>query len=74
MIYHIFVLFLIAGEHDHFSLEGLMKSPPVDDSGNCLPPLLLNATSVIRIDVDYNKAVYYTLMVAFVSFINNEYS
>jgi hypothetical protein len=39
-----------------------------------LPPLLLNATSVIRIDVDYNKAVYYTLMVAFVSFINNEYS
>ncbi|KAK2370646.1 RING/U-box superfamily protein [Trifolium repens] len=58
-----------AGEHDHFSLEGLMKSPPVDDSGNCLPPLLLNATSVIRIDVDYNKAVYYTLMVAFVSFL-----
>ncbi|PNY00381.1 transmembrane E3 ubiquitin-protein ligase 1-like, partial [Trifolium pratense] len=55
------------GEQDHFSLEGLMKSPPVDDGVNCLSPLLLNATSVIRIDVDYNKAVYYTLMVTFVS-------
>ncbi|XP_045804802.1 transmembrane E3 ubiquitin-protein ligase FLY1-like isoform X2 [Trifolium pratense] len=54
-------------EQDHFSLEGLMKSPPVDDGANCLSPLLLNATSVIRIDVDYNKAVYYTLMVTFVS-------
>ncbi|GAU27134.1 hypothetical protein TSUD_104430 [Trifolium subterraneum] len=53
------------GEHDQFSIEGLMKSPPVDDGANCLSPLILNATSVIRIDVDYNKAVYYTLMVTF---------
>ncbi|XP_020229382.1 transmembrane E3 ubiquitin-protein ligase FLY1 isoform X2 [Cajanus cajan] len=56
------------GEHDHFHLEGLMESPSADDDGDCFSPLLLNATSV-KIEVYYNKAVNYTLMVTFVSFL-----
>lgn len=46
-----------------------MESPSVDDDGDCLQPMLLNATSV-NTEVYYNKAVNYTLMVTFVSFIN----
>lgn len=45
-----------------------MESPAVDDDGDCFSPLLLNATSV-NIEVYYNKAVNYTLMVTFVSLI-----
>lgn len=56
------------GEHDHYQMEGLMESPSVDDDGDCFAPLLLNATSV-NIEVYYNKAVNYTLMVTFVSFL-----
>ncbi|KAJ1387980.1 putative transmembrane protein [Sesbania bispinosa] len=56
------------GEHDSFQLEGLMESPSVDDDGDCFSPLQLNATS-INIEVYYNKAVNYTLMVTFVSFL-----
>ncbi|XP_004487270.1 transmembrane E3 ubiquitin-protein ligase FLY2-like [Cicer arietinum] len=56
------------GEHDHFTLEGLMESPSVDGDRDCLSPLLLNATSV-KVEVYYNKAVNYTLMVTFVSFL-----
>ncbi|XP_061355581.1 transmembrane E3 ubiquitin-protein ligase FLY2-like [Gastrolobium bilobum] len=56
------------GEHDSFRLEGLMESPSVDDDGDCFSPLQLNATS-INIEVYYNKAVNYTLMVTFVSFL-----
>jgi uncharacterized protein YhhL (DUF1145 family) len=56
------------GEHDSFQLEGLMESPSVDDDGDCISPLQLNATS-INIGVYYNKAVNYTLMVTFVSFL-----
>ncbi|KAK7272388.1 hypothetical protein RJT34_28939 [Clitoria ternatea] len=56
------------GEHDLFHLEGLMESPSADDDGDCFSPLLLNATSV-KIEVYYNKAVNYTLMVTFVSFL-----
>ncbi|WVZ01602.1 hypothetical protein V8G54_027671, partial [Vigna mungo] len=56
------------GERDHFHLEGLMESPSADDDGDCFSPLLLNATSV-KIEVYYNKAVNYTLMVTFVSFL-----
>ncbi|KAH1247965.1 Transmembrane E3 ubiquitin-protein ligase FLY2 [Glycine max] len=55
------------GEHDSFQLEGLMESPSVDNDGDCFSPLQLNATS-INIEVYYNKAVNYTLMVTFVSF------
>ncbi|RHN69791.1 hypothetical protein MtrunA17_Chr3g0128601 [Medicago truncatula] len=69
MIYHIFALFLNEGEHDHFTLQGSTVSPSVDDGGNCLSPLLLNATSY-KIEVFHNKAVDYTLMVTFVSFIH----
>ncbi|XP_027346619.1 transmembrane E3 ubiquitin-protein ligase FLY2-like [Abrus precatorius] len=56
------------GEHDSFQLEGLMESPSVDDDGDCFSPLQLNATS-INIEVYYNKAVNYTLMVTFISFL-----
>lgn len=56
------------GDHDHYHIEGLMESPSVDDDGDCFSPLLLNATS-INIEVYYNKAVNYTLMVTFISFL-----
>ncbi|KAL2331683.1 hypothetical protein Fmac_019264 [Flemingia macrophylla] len=56
------------GEHDHFHLEGLMESPSADVDGDCFSPLMLNATSV-KIEVYYNKAVNYTLMVTFISFL-----
>ncbi|XP_010555112.1 PREDICTED: transmembrane E3 ubiquitin-protein ligase 1-like isoform X2 [Tarenaya hassleriana] len=56
------------GEQDSYHIEGLMESPAVDDDGDCFSPLLLNATSV-NIEVYYNKAVNYTLMVTFISFL-----
>ncbi|GMJ13070.1 FLYING SAUCER 1 [Hibiscus trionum] len=56
------------GDHDRYHIEGLMESPTMDDDGDCFSPLLLNATSV-NIEVYYNKAVNYTLMVTFVSFL-----
>ncbi|KAK4286140.1 hypothetical protein QN277_002739 [Acacia crassicarpa] len=56
------------GDHDRFHLEGLMESPSVDDDGDCFSPLMLNATSV-NIEVYYNKAVNFTLMVTFISFL-----
>ncbi|XP_054815238.1 transmembrane E3 ubiquitin-protein ligase FLY1-like [Prosopis cineraria] len=56
------------GDRDRFHLEGLMESPSVDDDGDCFSPLTLNATSV-NIEVYYNKAVNYTLMVTFISFL-----
>ncbi|CAN0915111.1 Transmembrane E3 ubiquitin-protein ligase FLY2 [Linum grandiflorum] len=59
---------MASGDRDRYHLEGLMESPAVDDDGECFSPLLLNATSV-NIEVYYNKAVNYTLMVTFVSFI-----
>lgn len=43
-----------------------MESPSADEDGDCFSPLSLNATSV-NIEVYYNKAVNYTLMVTFVS-------
>ncbi|KAG2323644.1 hypothetical protein Bca4012_059115 [Brassica carinata] len=57
-----------SGDKDYYHIEGLMESPAVDDDGDCFSPLLLNATS-INVDVYYNKAVNYTLMVTFVSFL-----
>jgi hypothetical protein len=54
------------GEHEKYRLEGLMESPAVDDDGECFSPILLNATS-LNVEVYYNKAVNYTLMVTFVS-------
>ncbi|XP_057461591.1 transmembrane E3 ubiquitin-protein ligase FLY2-like [Actinidia eriantha] len=56
------------GDHDRYHIEGLMESPSVDDDGDCFSPMLLNATSV-NVEVYYNKAVNYTLMVTFVSFL-----
>ncbi|KAL7000419.1 Transmembrane E3 ubiquitin-protein ligase fly2 [Sarracenia purpurea var. burkii] len=56
------------GDHDRYYIEGLMESPSVDDDGDCFSPMVLNATSV-NVEVYYNKAVNYTLMVTFVSFL-----
>lgn len=56
------------GARDHYHLEGLIESPSVDADGDCFSPMLLNATSV-NIEVYYNKAVNYTLMVTFISFL-----
>lgn len=58
------------GDRDRYHLEGLMESPSADDDGDCFSPLLLNATSV-NIEAYYNKAVNYTLMVTFVSFVSH---
>ncbi|KAK3184103.1 hypothetical protein Dsin_031389 [Dipteronia sinensis] len=55
-------------DRDRYHIEGFMESPAVDDDGDCFSPLQLNATSV-NIEVYYNKAVNYTLMVTFVSFL-----
>ncbi|CAA2982160.1 transmembrane E3 ubiquitin- ligase 1-like [Olea europaea subsp. europaea] len=56
------------GDHDRYHLDGLMETPSVDDDGDCFSPMLLNATSV-NVEVYYNKAVNYTLMVTFISFL-----
>lgn len=56
------------GEHDRYYMKGLMESPSADDDGDCFSPMLMNATSV-NIEVYYNKAVNYTLMVTFISFL-----
>ncbi|CAB79639.1 hypothetical protein [Arabidopsis thaliana] len=50
------------GDKNYYHMEGLMESPGVGDDGDCFSPLLLNATSV-NVEVYYNKAVNYTLMV-----------
>ncbi|XP_066374575.1 transmembrane E3 ubiquitin-protein ligase FLY2-like [Miscanthus floridulus] len=56
------------GEHEKYRLEGLVESPAVHDDGECFSPILLNATS-LNVEVYYNKAVSYTLMVTFISFL-----
>eukprot|EP01018_Ginkgo_biloba_P013892 Gb_31992 [translate_table: standard] len=56
------------GEHEHYHMEGVVESPMIDDDGECFSPIILNATS-INVEVYYNKAVNYTLMVTFVSFL-----
>jgi len=43
-----------------------VESPAVHDDGECFSPILLNAT-FLNVEVYYNKAVSYTLMVTFVS-------
>ncbi|KAL3685790.1 hypothetical protein R1sor_003812 [Riccia sorocarpa] len=49
-------------------MQGFMEGPMVDDDGECFSPLAVNATSV-NVEVYYNKAVNYTLMVTFISFL-----
>ncbi|WOL07699.1 transmembrane E3 ubiquitin-protein ligase 1-like [Canna indica] len=56
------------GDYQRYHLEGLLESPKVDDDGVCFSPILLNATS-LNIELYYNKAVNYTLMVTFISFL-----
>ncbi|KAG8364731.1 hypothetical protein BUALT_Bualt18G0029200 [Buddleja alternifolia] len=56
------------GDHDKYHLEGLIESPSVDDDVDCFSPVLLNATSV-NVEIYYNKAVNYTLMLTFISFL-----
>lgn len=56
------------GERDRYHIEGSLESPSADDDGDCFSPLLLNGTSV-DVEAYYNKAVNYTLMVTFISFL-----
>ncbi|KAL7086911.1 hypothetical protein ACP275_13G032200 [Erythranthe tilingii] len=56
------------GDQEKYYLEGLMESPSVDEDVDCFSPVLLNATS-INTDIYYNKAINYTLMVTFISFL-----
>ncbi|KAL2610680.1 hypothetical protein R1flu_029253 [Riccia fluitans] len=55
-------------EHQVCEMQGLMEGPMVDEDGECFSPLAVNATSV-NVEVYYNKAVNYTLMVTFISFL-----
>ncbi|BBN11396.1 transmembrane E3 ubiquitin-protein ligase [Marchantia polymorpha subsp. ruderalis] len=55
-------------EHQVCEMQGLMEGPMIDDDGECFSPLTVNATSV-NVEVYYNKAVNYTLMVTFISFL-----
>ena len=54
-------------DHERYHLEGIMESPAIVDDGECFSAISLNTTSV-NIEIYYNKAVNYTLMVTFVSF------
>lgn len=48
-------------------MQGLVEGPSIaDDQGECFSPITVNATSV-NVELYYNKAVNYTLMVTFVS-------
>ncbi|OVA00378.1 hypothetical protein BVC80_1183g82 [Macleaya cordata] len=58
----------VDGDRELYQLEGLIESPSVEDDGECFSPIVLNATSV-NVELYYNKAVNYTLMVTFISFL-----
>jgi len=50
-------------------MQGLVEGPSMDDDqGECFSPIIVNATSV-NVELYYNKAVNYTLMVTFISFL-----
>eukprot|EP00249_Psilotum_nudum_P012594 c23873_g1_i2 orf=1426-3240(-) len=59
-----------SGEHDYqaYEMQGLVDSPMIEGDGECFSALALNATS-INVDAYYNKAVNYTLLVTFISFL-----
>jgi predicted membrane-bound mannosyltransferase len=60
-----------AAEHEQqvCEIQGLVEAPMMDNErGECFSPLVVNATSV-NVSVYYNKAVNYTLMVTFISFL-----
>ncbi|XP_024403076.1 transmembrane E3 ubiquitin-protein ligase FLY2 isoform X3 [Physcomitrium patens] len=59
------------GEHERqvCEMQGLVEGPSMgDEQGECFSPLVVNATSV-NVALYYNKAVNYTLMVTFISFL-----
>ncbi|CAM6092268.1 unnamed protein product [Calypogeia fissa] len=55
-------------EHQVCEMQGLVEGPMIETEGECFSPLTVNATSV-NVEVYYNKAVNYTLMVTFISFL-----
>ncbi|CAK9194422.1 unnamed protein product [Sphagnum troendelagicum] len=60
-----------AAEHEQqtFEIQGLMEAPMIDnEEGVCFSQLIVNATSV-NVGVYFNKAVNYTLMITFISFL-----
>ncbi|KAH7429115.1 hypothetical protein KP509_09G031600 [Ceratopteris richardii] len=58
------------GESDHqaFQMQGILESATIESDDLCFSSIAINATS-INIELYYNKAVNYTLMVTFISFL-----
>ncbi|KAH8965494.1 hypothetical protein BDL97_04G121400 [Sphagnum fallax] len=60
-----------SAKHDQqiCEIQGRVEAPMMDnEQGECFSSLVVNATSV-NVEVYYNKAVNYTLMVTFISFL-----
>lgn len=55
-------------EYEPSSMMGVVESPRGEEGGACFAPLALNVTAV-NLEAYYNKAINYTLMVTFVSFL-----
>eukprot|EP00897_Mesotaenium_endlicherianum_P003296 jgi/Mesen1/2995/ME000177S02273 len=55
-------------EHPASEMQGVIESLRERSEGECFSPLVINATAV-NLEVYYNKAVNYTLMVTFISFL-----
>ncbi|XP_024532225.1 transmembrane E3 ubiquitin-protein ligase 1 [Selaginella moellendorffii] len=58
----------IADDHHAYQMRGSIESPMIEDEGECFPSIAINATSV-NVEAYYTKAVNYTLMVTFISFL-----
>lgn len=58
------------GERDHqaYEMQGIVESALLQSDEACFSSLVLNATS-INVELYYNKAVNYSLMVTFISFL-----
>jgi hypothetical protein len=61
---------LVNGIHEYepSSMVGVVESPWEREEGECFAPLAVNVTAV-NLEAYYNKAINYTLMVTFISFL-----
>jgi hypothetical protein len=61
---------LVNGIHEYepSSMVGVVESPREREEGECFAPLAVNVTAV-NLEAYYNKAINYTLMVTFISFL-----
>lgn len=55
-------------DHQAYQMQGLLESATIETDDTCFSSVVLNATS-INAELYYNKAVNYTLMVTFISFL-----